>query len=294
MNAVQAKQIKITDFLGGEGIRPIKILGDDFWYCSPLRQEKTPSFKVNDRANVWYDHGMGQGGNILDLVMAMHRLETVSQALGKLAGKTPYRRPAESFSFQQHKTSSGIAVLKITPVSNSALVEYIKSRRIDVKTAEQYCSDVYYAVNGKNYFSVGFKNDCGGYELSNPYFKGSVSPKGITTIRQDKDTCLVFEGFWDFLSFLTLKNIRELQHDAAVLNSVANLSKGIDFIASHHKVFTYLDNDEAGKRAVQELKSVCKNVSDQSEFYAKHKDLNEYLCNKEPLPEKQVRKGFRL
>jgi hypothetical protein len=293
MNVAQAKQIKITEFLNGEGIRPTKILGDDFWYCSPLRQEKTPSFKVNDRANVWYDHGLGQGGNILDLVMEMHHFGTVSQALDKLSDKTPYQ-PADSFSFQQHRTSSGIVILKITPVSNSALVEYIKSRHIDVETAEQYCRDVYYAVNGKNYFSVGFRNDCGGYELSNPYFKGSVSPKGITTIRQDKDTCLVFEGFWDFLSFLTLKNIRELQHDAAVLNSVANLSKGIDFITSHDKVFAYLDNDEAGKRAVQELKSVCKNVSDQSEFYAKHKDLNEYLCNKKLLPEKQVRKGFRL
>jgi len=143
-------------------------------------------------------------------------------------------------------------------------------------------------------FSVGFRNDCGGYELSNPYFKGSVSPKGIISIRKDKDTCLVFEVFWDFLSLLTLKNIRKLQHDVAILNSVANLSKGIDFIASHKKVFAYLNSDEAGKRAVRELQSVCKNVSDQSGFYAKFKDLNDYLCNNKLLSEKQIRKGFKL
>ena len=293
MNSTQAKQIKITDYLSSEGISPTKVQGGDFWYCSPLRQETTPSFKVNDRANVWYDHGLGQGGNILDLVMAMHGLETISQALGKLSGKTPFPT-VQSFSFQQQKASSGIAVLKITPVSNSALVEYIKYRHIDLEIAIKYCKDVYYMVNGKNYFSVGFGNDCGGYELSNPYFKGSVSPKSVTTIQQSKNVCLVFEGFWDFLSFLTIKGIREAQHDIAVLNSVANLPKAIDFIASHKDVYAYLDNDDAGRRAVQELKSICKNVSDQSEIYARYKDLNEFLSNRNREKEKQHRKGFRL
>jgi len=292
MNTAQAKQIKITDYLNDEGIHPTKMQENDFWYCSPLRQETTPSFKVNDRANIWYDHGLGQGGNILDLVMAMHHLETISQALGKLLERAP-SPPAESFSFQQQKTSSGIAIMKISPVCNSALVEYIKSRHINLETAQRYCKDIYYAVNCKNYFSVGFRNDCGGYELSNPYFKGSVSPKDITTIRQSKDACLVFEGFWDFLSFLTIKGIREAQHDVAVLNSVANLSKALEFVSTHKVVFAYLDNDEAGKRAVQELKTVCKNVSDQSDFYAKHKDLNEYLCSRNRGKEKQLRRGIR-
>jgi DNA primase len=292
MNAAQAKQIKITDYLNGEGISPMKIQGDDFWYCSPLRQETTPSFKVNVRANVWYDHGLGQGGNILDLVMAMHHLDNISQALSKLSGKMP-SSPAESFSFQQQRTSSGIAISKITPVTNSALVEYIKSRHIDIEIAGRYCKDIYYTVNGKNYFSVGFGNDCGGYELSYPYFKGSVSPKGITTIRQGKDTCLIFEGFWDFLSYLTIKGIRETQHDVVVLNSVANLSKALEFISPHKEVFACLDNDEAGKRAVQELKTVCKNVTDQSVFYANFKDLNDYLCRKNQVQEKKKSKGFK-
>ena len=292
MNSSQAKQIRITDYLNSKSIRPRRIQGNDFWYCSPLRQETIPSFKVNDSANIWYDHGLGQGGNIIDLVMAMHRLETVSQALEKLSRTTPFP-PAQSFSFQQQKTSSGIVILKTTPVNNFALVEYIKSRHIDIEIARKYCKDVYYTVNGKSYFSVGFGNDSGGYELSNPYFKGSISPKEITTFRNERDTCLVFEGFWDFLSFLTIKGIMEAQHNVAILNSVTNLSKAFDFIASHKYVHAYLDNDEAGKRAVQELKSVYKNVSDQSEFYARYKDLNEYLCNQIREKEKRRHKGIR-
>jgi len=293
MNSIQAKQIKITDYLNSVGIRPTKIQGDDYWYCSPIRQETKPSFKVSDRANVWYDFGLGQGGNILDLVMMMHRLESISQALGKLSEKQ-LSRPAESFSFHRQKTSSGIAVMKITPLSNSALVEYIKNRHINIEIAQRYCKDIYYTVNGKNYFSVGFRNDSGGYELSNPYFKGSVSPKDVTTIRQGKDACIVFEGFWDFLSYLTIKGIQESQFDVAVLNSAANLSKAFEFLASHKEIYAFFDNDDTGKRAVRDLKTVCENVSDQSEFYANYKDLNDYLCNKKQILEKKKSKGFRL
>jgi hypothetical protein len=53
------------------------------------------------------DHGLGQGGNIPDLVMAMHRLENVSQALSKLSDTTPSSSPAKSISFQKQKNIFG-------------------------------------------------------------------------------------------------------------------------------------------------------------------------------------------
>jgi len=279
MNVTQAKQIKIADYLNGEGVRPTKIRGADFWYSSPLREEKEPSFKVNDRANVWYDYGLGQGGNILDLVMAMHRLDNVSQALSKLSGTTP-SRPAEIFSVQQQKASSGlsgIAITKITPIANPALIEYIKSRKIDVEIAKRYCRDVYYTANGKNYFSVGFRNDGGGYELSNPYFKGSTSPKGITTFGNNSGICSVFEGFWDFLSYLTMQKVELSQHSITVLNSVTNVQKAMDFLKTHNEIYMYTDNDDAGRRTSQLIKSACPFASDMSPRYAEYKDLNDFL-----------------
>ena len=289
MNAIQAKQIRITSYLNGEGIRPTKIHGDVFWYCSPFRQEKTPSFKVNDRANIWYDHGLGQGGNILDLVMAMHRLENISQALGKLSERMTYT-PSKSFSFQQQKTSSGIVILTITPLSNSTLVEYIKSRHINLETARIYCKDIYYTVNDKNYFSVGFRNDSGGYELNSPpNFKSCIPPKAITTYRNGNDICLVFEGFWDFLSYLTIQKIERTKNDVAVLNSVANVQKAMNFLQTHKEIYTYLDNDEGGRKATEIIKSTCLSINDRSERYTGFKDLNDYLCQK-PMVEPEVKK----
>ncbi|WP_436489900.1 CHC2 zinc finger domain-containing protein [Chitinophaga sp. ARDCPP14] len=48
------------------GHLPQIIRNQDYWYLSPLREEKTPSFKVNRQINVWYDHGIAKGGNLVD------------------------------------------------------------------------------------------------------------------------------------------------------------------------------------------------------------------------------------
>ncbi|MDU1891964.1 MAG: toprim domain-containing protein [Dysgonomonas sp.] len=96
------------------------------------------------------------------------------------------------------------------------------------------------------------------------------------------ETCLVFEGFMDYLSYLTIKKINKPIVDTVILNSVSNLSKAIDIIKSHSKVYTYLDNDEAGRNATKFFNKTCYALIDKSVKYANYKDLNEYLCNTQP------------
>lgn len=57
----EAKKIPITTYLLSLGLEPARVRGIDYWYYSPFRQERTPSFKVNTRLNVWFDHGTGGG-----------------------------------------------------------------------------------------------------------------------------------------------------------------------------------------------------------------------------------------
>lgn len=47
MNISQAHEISIISFLEKEGFRPCRVYGDNYWYRSPLREEKIASFKVN-------------------------------------------------------------------------------------------------------------------------------------------------------------------------------------------------------------------------------------------------------
>jgi hypothetical protein len=84
----------------------------------------------------------------------------------------------------------------------------LQQRRIPLEVAECYCKEVKYELNNREYFAIGFKNDAGGYEIRNSYFKGSSSPKEITTCNNGAKEAAVFEGFTDLLSFLATLLLR--------------------------------------------------------------------------------------
>ena len=65
------KQISIRYYLAERSLYPTKDNPRYGLYLSPLREEHTPSFKVDYEQNLWYDFGLGEGGSIIDLVMCM-------------------------------------------------------------------------------------------------------------------------------------------------------------------------------------------------------------------------------
>jgi len=294
MSIEQIKRISIREYLGARGIKPKYERGNKAMYLSPFRQETNASFSVNHDKNVWYDHGTGEGGSIIDLV---NRLEncSVSEAITRLEKNIilPFietRRPATD--------NSRIEIRSVEPLNHPALVNYLRDRNIDLNAALKYCNEVRYAINGKEFFAIGFKNDAGAWELRSPNFKGSSSPKDITTLNNGSDSVMVFEGFSDFLSYLSLKGSASPTIDTVVLNSVTNLTKAIPFLQSHQTVHAFLDNDEAGKKAVARLRDSLPTakVVDQSGFYRNNKDINDYIRNR-PQPKIPVAKkksGHRL
>ena len=178
------------------------------------------------------------------------------------------------------------------------MLGYLTGRGIDPAIARTYCREVRYTIGGKEYFAIGFRNDAGGWELRNPLFKGSSTPKNITTLNNGSDTAMVFEGFIDFLSYLSLKANPTPAIDTTVLNSVVNLQKAVPFLARHRVVHAFFDNDEAGRKALARLEESLplSEVIDQSVFYRDHKDLNEYwqekrnLATPQTLPHERQRK----
>ena len=293
MDAKAINKFPIRDYLAARRIHPARDRGYYGLYHSPLREDHTPSMKVNYDKNLWIDYGTGEGGTLIDLVMqmercdageAMRRLERHigGMSVSSFIGKNPTSQRPHS-----------IVVEKVRPLESLALLDYLTERSIDLAAARAHCSEVHYHVAGKSYFAVGFRNDVGGWELRNRYFKGCTS-KAPTTRRGDYPTCLVFEGFMDYLSYLTLKRDPNPLHDAVVLNSVTNLAKALPFIASHERVYTYLDNDEAGRKATAELKKACRNLSDQSVHYRLHNDLNDYLHSLRPVKEHWRSRGRKL
>ena len=289
MTIEEAKQIKLQDYLHSLGFSPVKQQGDNLWYKSPFRDESEASFKVNTKLNQWYDFGIGQGGNIIALASCLYSASGVSYLLHRIEEQTPHIRPV-SFSFRQQSFSEpSFQSMEIRPLSSSALLDYLSGRGINIPLAKRECVEVHFTNNGRRYFAIGFPNAAGGYEIRNRYFKGCVAPKDITHIRHkgdSLDTCYLFEGFMDYLSFLTLRqeSYPEVPHfdkqDYMILNSVGNVGKALYPLGAYEHIHCFLDQDRAGMEAYRKLyREFGVKVRDSSVFYSGHKDLNEYLCH---------------
>ena len=208
MTIQDAKQIKLAGYLQSLGYTPVKQQGKSLWYKSPLRSETDASFKVNTELNQWYDFGIGKGGNIIALAAELYHSENVVYLLERIAERTPYIRPA-SFSFGEQKAhNNSFQGVQVGELSSPALIDYLRGRGINIELAKRECKELRFEHNGKPYFAIGFPNIAGGYELRNRYFKGCLAPKDITHIRQQGEqraVCYLFEGFMDYLSFLTIR-----------------------------------------------------------------------------------------
>ncbi len=299
MTIEDLKHISIKDYLQQKGIYPSKIYSDYGMYKSPFREEKTASFKVDYHQNLWHDFGTGEGGSIIDLVMRMQQCNfmVATQFLQKQINQNvetyqyPYTSTNGSIS-----VNNSLSVIVVQPLENPKLLAFLQSRKIDMETAKSFCKEIHYQIGGRNYFAIGFPNDAGGYELRNPQFKGCIPPKEITTFDRQTPTVHLFEGFIDYLSLLTLQ-AKQADVSAVVLNSITNLEKAIPFLSKHTKINAFLDNDEAGKQALEKLQNRNFPIVDISKRYAEYKDVNDYLCRKK-MTKNQTKiiksKGIRM
>lgn len=290
------KHIPIRDFLAHRGITPKQENTRYGFYLSPLREEQDASFKVDYTQNLWYDFGAGRGGSIIDLVMEIEKCN-FQQAVERLRNDNISTSTLVT-SQTLHTSVSGLKVSEDYPLRHPALINYLDSRAIDASIAKKFCREVHYSVGERNYFAIGFRNNYGGWELRSERFKGCSTPKHITTINNGSDKALAFEGFMDFLSYLTIKQNDSPTCNIAVLNSVANVQKAVPFLARHRSIYTFLDNDDAGRKALSEIERLCSQskVINQSDFYRRHKDLNDYLRSQQPrkwVVAKQKR-GFKM
>ena len=285
MEIQNIKQISITDYLQQQGYAPARVQGIHYWYYSPLRNERTPSFKVNTERNQWYDFGSGEHGDIIDLVCALHRC-TTSEAIRLLSGAKQVAHQEFSFGGKRKFSERKLEILSAQPLSNPYLLRYLAARAIPLPVASAYCSEVLFQNMKRTYYAIGFANDAGGWEIRSPYFKGCIAPKAITTISKGTDVLQIFEGFMDFLSWQTLNPSSTC--DTIVLNSLALLPRIQEKIKGYKQVESFLDNDEAGRKSFDVLKQFYPSIIDGSVRYRTHKDLNEWLVTQSKVKEKQM------
>ena len=277
----EIKSIPLAAFLSRLGHEPAARKGTRLWYKSPLRQEQTPSFKVETTLNCWYDFGIGKGGNIIDLAAGLYQSTDLRHLMRCIADSctVPSVQTVAS-SFPLRHSAPSMERFDVVPLEHRALVAYLQERGIPAHIAKAKCKEAHYSVNGKSYFTVVFENISGGWALRNRYFKGCRGRKDISYLPWARDgpstECAVFEGFIDFLSALTLEIISGA--DAIILNSVVNVNKAVPYLRSYTVINCYLDNDNAGQTALAELTAIYGSiVIDRSTLYSEFNDLNDFL-----------------
>ena len=279
------KRYPIVEYLERKGVKPVRKTPTYAMYRSPLREETHPSFKVDTEKNLWIDYGEGRGGSIIDLCMRMEGC-TLSEAIRRL-GQNASDNGTYSFlnDFVPNNSQPVMAVngarrlIEISDTLPPHLQEYLtKVRCINLEKAMPFLKCISYEVRGRRYQAIGFANLSGGYELrDDKTFKGTIAPKDITPIFTDRaEPVCIFEGFMDFLSFLSMKE--EITNHCLVMNSVSNVASTIRYLNDRHltNIHAFLDNDEAGRMAVQDFIKAGFHVEDMNIHYKDFKDLNEY------------------
>ena len=303
--AREAKQIDLVEYLRFLGFIPQKIKGNDYWYLSPLRSEKTASFKVNRKFNVWYDHGIQKGGNLVDFGILFHCC-TVGEFLQILAQQNNLSLHPPKSSGIIHTVLKASEKEKIVVMDTRdsiqlvSLQEYLLSRKIPVAIANLFCREVDFDLYDKKYTVIGFPNSAGGYELRSANFKGGSSPKDVTVFGKDLSKEIhVFEGFMDFLSYQVIHQrkltmLPKQQPNFLILNSIGFFEKMKERMEKYPSVHLYLDRDNKGLAVTKEILKVSRKYHDKSYLYENHKDLNAYLMKEHPDIRQSRRRGMGL
>ena len=246
-----SNRISIRDFLARRGIQPKYERSGYGMYLSPLREERTPSFKVDYVRNLWYDFGLDKGGDIFTLAGEFIGSNDFMEQVKFIAETANIPMPVPEVSrptFLPKPSEPVFEGVEAAPLFRSPLTGYLAERGIPYGIASRYCCRLNYGVRGKRYFAVGFPNMAGGFEIRSRFFKGCVPLKDVSLVKAEgspADVCSVFEGFMDFLSAVTLGLETG---DCLVLNSVANVEKAMKYLDGYGCIDCYLDRDEAGRR----------------------------------------------
>jgi hypothetical protein len=193
--------------------------------------------------------------------------------------------PPKKLDNKISKKQNSYCIKTARPLKNQILIDYLKSRKMNINVCKKYLVEVYYKVNEKNYFGVGFLNNKGHFEIRNIYVKLALGKKWFTWINKNQSSIIVLESWSDFISLLTLYPKYELWKDFLILNSLSMLSKTDEVLLNYSEIFWALDNDAAGSKATENCLEKWNNELVKSKdvryLFQGSKDLNEYLVTKE-------------
>jgi hypothetical protein len=179
------------------------------------------------------------------------------------------------------KEKGGLELIQVADIQKSYLIDYLKFRKIDLDIAKQYLKQIHFKppYTVKSYHALGFPSG-DGFEVRNKVFKGFVGThKAVSTVNLENGNSLsIFEGFMDFLAFLSFHKITRFKNSVIILNTINLRNQALEIISGYNfsKIYLFLDNDEAGESTKQFFIDHIKNtpITDKSILYNGYNDFN--------------------
>ena len=293
-----ANEISLDKLVESWGYKKLKShkSGTEYFYENPLREETKSSFSINIQKNMWVDFGQSAsqsnktflGGRVIDLIMARENTD-VKGALNWLKNNSgqidissienkfnnvPFIAPPARFIFKAEKE-----------IFSYVLKDYLKERGIDLNIAKKHVKEIrfYDTKNEKTFFALGLKNNSGGYALRNKNRSVVLTPHDIRYIpsRSIGDTILIFEGLFDFLSYLMIKKTSEPKEDIIILNTLAHTKKAVSQIRNLDKPLSVQNMNNA----LLELSKLSLEFYVANDTFKGFDDLAEYWQNTQVVDE---------
>lgn len=295
------KRVPLPRILADHGILPARqrIVGKtSYLYRAPGRADDHPSLSVflSGRGQwLFHDFATGEVGTNLDAMVRFGIVGNWKEAakyieehyIGVSRNEFINMDNVQLSHTGTPKKAHGEngTILSLLPLAGNAL-KYVKGRGIPSAIATKYLQWAKYTFDGQKTFSgIAWPTYSGGYgirwaaDLENGKGKSFVGPAGFSffpVASTPTETCMVFEGIFDFLSVMVL-DVDGNRTDALVLNSVENLPNALPLIKKYPRVLSFFDNDPAGQNATEILSTSRPGVTSLSHTFSPYNDLNDYL-----------------
>ena len=265
----KAKAKSCVEYLSSRGYKPKSQKDRMCKYLAPWRPENNPSVCVYNDTNSFVDFAdKEKAGSVIQLVMNVEGVN-FAKAVEILLGDDI--RPALIYDAPTPKNP--IKIIYIITINSPFLRDYLNERCIPLSIARKFCKELRIEIEDKyGKTLVGFPSGKGGWEMRNRYSKISNSPKYYSEINPGNKEVILFEGFFDFLSYITMNGYENKSY--IVLNSVSFVSY-IDF-SRFDLVHYYGDNDAAGDKTLKTISQQVPTIDHRKE-YERFNDLNQYL-----------------
>lgn len=284
--AIIREQVSLTGLLARLGFQPAHTSGREIMYRNVLHEDrKKPSLCVNDNLGVWYDHGTGKGGNVIDFGLAFWPGLGMKDVCGKVYEVMQQAVPA-TVSLLKHTRRKQRKTLvqpyfkidKVCELGKTPSIRQYLERRGIWQEAQGILQEVHYhSVHSKlqprQFSAAGHRNDAGSWQVRNKYFKGCLGNKGLTLFPGDTRRMVIFKDIFDYLSWK--HDYPELSDSVLMINSFKQLEPAIKVAMRYPYLTVYFDHSPDGRQSLRQFITELPYAADGTSAFQGHHDYSE-------------------